>query len=100
MLIVAILTVKTDAAASFHAFEKIAVGVMGRYGGSLERNVVVLPKPGEDTFREVHVLRFPSPDAFAAYKSDPEIAKALPLRNTAVVQTEILTGEEGPLYAG
>jgi uncharacterized protein (DUF1330 family) len=100
MLIVAILTVKTDAAASFHAFEKIAVSIMARHGGTLERTVVVLPGPGESVFREVHVLRFPDAAAFAAYKADPEMAKALPLRNAAVVQTEILAGEEGPLYGG
>lgn len=100
MTLVAILTVRTDAADRFHAFEKVAARVMARYGGAIERTVVVRDLDSDDRFREIHIVTFPDRDAFDAYRRDAELAAAAHLREESVIATEILIGEEGPAYGG
>ena len=46
----------------------------------------------------MHVVTFPDPSAFAAYRADPARADLAGLRTGAVVATEILVGEDGPTY--
>jgi len=94
MLVVAILTIVPGQLDAFHDFEQEVARVMARHGGAIERAVFV---PGEPA-REVHVLRFPSPEAFAAYRADPALAALAPRRAAAVAATEVLVGEEGPAY--
>ena len=48
--------------------------------------------------REVHIVTFPSDDAFASYRRDPELAPLAALREAAIVETEILVGDDGPDY--
>jgi uncharacterized protein (DUF1330 family) len=94
MKIVAILTVRNEAAADFRAFEKTAAAAMARHGGALERAVAIPPEPGGATFKEVHLISFPDSAAFAAYRADAQLLAAIPLRDRSVVGTEILIGEE------
>jgi antibiotic biosynthesis monooxygenase (ABM) superfamily enzyme len=98
LAMVAILTVKQDRAESFRAFEERAANVMKKYGGCLERTLVAKSQPGEDTFREAHWVTFPSRDAFAAYRADPELASFQHLREESVVRTELCHGTPGPAY--
>jgi hypothetical protein len=96
MVLVAILTVPVAAAAEFRDFERRAAVVLARHGGRIEQTVVV---PGDATvFREVHVVRFPGPQAFAAYRADPDLAALASTRARVVTHTELLAGEDGPRY--
>lgn len=99
MILVAILTVRTGAAEQFRAYEKHAATVMKTHGGRIERTVVVAPEVGTEVFREVHIVTFPSAQAYAAYRGDAGLAQAAHLRETAVVDTQVLIGEEGPSYS-
>jgi uncharacterized protein (DUF1330 family) len=98
MMLVAILTVRPEALDTFRSYEHQAARIMARHGGAIER-VVVIPgeKPGVP-LKEVHLVRFPSAGAFAAYRADPALAALVSLRNASVLSTELLFGEEGPRY--
>lgn len=96
MLVVAILTVRRSELATFRRYEHAAARIMRRYGGAIER-ALVLEDTGE-TFRELHVVRFPDDAAFARYREDPELAALGPLREASVVSTEAWPAEDGPRY--
>ena len=97
VVLVATITVRRAELEAFRAFERHAARVMASHGGRIERAIVV---QGEgETLREVHLVRFPDEAAFAAYRDDPELASALPLRDRSVVATEVLRGEDGPDYS-
>jgi uncharacterized protein (DUF1330 family) len=96
VLIVAILTVRRARADEFRRFETAAAKLMARHGGAIERAVVLDDPPESETFRELHLVRFPDAAAFAAYRADPALAALAVLREAAVVSTEIWTGTDGP----
>jgi len=98
MVLVVILTVRREALEAFRAFETKAAAVMARYGGALERAVVIPPEGEAPHLKEVHLVTFPDAQAFAAYRQDGELAAVAHLRQASVVATEVLTGEEGPDY--
>jgi len=98
MLLVVILTVRPEALDAFRAFERQAARIMARHGGRIERAIVIPPGPPGPSFKEVHLVSFPSPEALAAYRADPALQALTPLRETAVLNTEIWVGEEGPQY--
>lgn len=98
--IVAILTVRKEAIEKFRAFESHAAGVMKKYGGRIERTVVLLADGSPDVIKEVHIVTFPTEKAFAAYRQDATLAQAADLRNQSVVHTELLVGVDGPRYVG
>jgi uncharacterized protein (DUF1330 family) len=100
MTLVVILTVRRRALDSFRAFERRAAAVMARYGGRIERTVVVDPDASSDVLKEVHVVTFPSAAAMEGYRNDAALAAALPLREASVTATELLVGEDGPDYGG
>lgn len=99
VLIVAILTVRKEALETFHAYERHAAAVMAAHGGRIERTVVVAPDASPEVIREIHLLAFPSAEAFAAYRRDPRLAEHAALREQSVLHTEVLVGVEGPSYA-
>jgi hypothetical protein len=96
MTIVAIMTVRSDAAGTFREFERRAAAVMADHGGAIERTVVIQGEHG--TFREIHIVTFPDPAAFEAYRRDERMREAAPLREASVIATEIMIGEDGPDY--
>jgi hypothetical protein len=98
MTLVAILTVRKSALDRFREFERHAAAVMATYGGRIERTVVVVGDEVAEVLKEVHVVTFPSEQAFAAYRSDARLRELAPLRDEAVVHTDVLTGEDGPRY--
>jgi len=87
-VVVALLAIHDGQRAAFEQFETIAVRVMRRHGLVLERAITL------DDGRELHVIRVPSEDAFDAYRADPELAAALPLRDASVSATEIARGQD------
>lgn len=48
--------------------------------------------------RELHVVRFPSTDAFDAYRQDPELGSLRGQRERCVLATEIWSASAGPRY--
>lgn len=98
MTLVVILTVRSEAIEQFHAFERKAAEIMARYGGAIERTVIVSPENASDRFREIHIVTFPDAEAFAAYRADSELRSMGYLREESVIATEILVGEDGPDY--
>jgi len=98
LVLVATLQVRRDALDAFRRFEAIAARVMSRHGGAIERVVVLRPEAPDADHREVHLVRFPDEAAFAAYRGDPELLAASPLREQSVIATSILVGTDGPDY--
>jgi uncharacterized protein (DUF1330 family) len=98
LLVVAILTIRPGAAGQFREFETRAARILARHGGSVERTVAVEPSVADEQ-REVHLLRFPSKEAFARYRTDAELASLAELRSASVAHTEMLIGREGPQYS-
>jgi hypothetical protein len=96
--LVVILTVRNDSVESFRTFEHHAARVMARYGGAIERTIVVPSAPESPTFREVHIVTFPDDAAFARYREDEELRTHGHLREASVVNTEVLAGVPGPRY--
>src|SRR5262245_27461292 len=86
--------------AEFEAYERKAAQVMQRYGGVIQKVVRVSdanPSSDGQPF-EVHVLGFPSLEAFHAYRAVPELAGFAAERSAANTLTELLLGEAGPNY--
>lgn len=99
MTLVVILTVRRDAIEKFRTFERHAARVMETHGGRIERTVVVAPDGLPDVIKEIHVVTFPNERAFAAYRTDEQLARFAHLRDQSVVHTEFFAGEDGPSYA-
>lgn len=97
MIVVAVMKVKRAELEAFRAFETVAARRMAAHGGRIERTVVSDDGTAE-TLTEIHFVRFESPQAFAAYRADPELSAHAELRARSVVETTIYTGEEGPAY--
>jgi uncharacterized protein (DUF1330 family) len=97
-VLVAILGVRPVAVDQFRAYEHQAATIMRRYGGTIARTVAVDPAGDEALLKEVHVVTFPNAEAFAAYRQDPDLARAAPLRQAAIETTQILIGRDGPSY--
>lgn len=98
MTLVAILTVLNAARERFHDYERQAARIMARYGGAIERTVVIDSAADADTFREVHLVTFRDPESFAAYRDDAELKALASTRAECIVSTEILLGRDGPSY--
>jgi len=97
-LMVVKLEVRRSALAAFEEYERAAARVMRDYGGAIERTVRIDDGSGE-TFVEVHLVRFPDEAGFQDYRANTALAGLRHLRDAAVVETELLVGEDGPDYA-
>jgi hypothetical protein len=98
MILIATLTVRRAAAEEFRRFEREAARIMERHGGAIERVIALRHAGDSELYRELHVVRFPSDEAFAAYRQDPELVGLGVLRDFAIAKTEILFGDEAPGY--
>ena len=98
MVLVVILTVRSEALEQFRAFETRAAAIMARHGGAIERTVVVPPRGDGELLREIHIVRFPDERAFSAYRNDRDLAEVAHLREASVARAEMLIGDDGPDY--
>ena len=69
-------------------FEKQAITIMNRYRGRLV-SAFETARREDGTGEEVHVLEFPSEEAFALYRGDDSLAELSGLRNQAILSTEV-----------
>jgi uncharacterized protein (DUF1330 family) len=98
MILVAILTIRQDFLEAYRAYEYRAAEIMAGHDARIERTVVLESDPNEETFKEVHLLRFPDSAALKAYRADPKLLALAPIREKVIVSTELLVGEDGPDY--
>jgi uncharacterized protein (DUF1330 family) len=98
MIVVAIMTVRKNEIEKFRSFESKAAAIMASHGGVIERTVVIPLPISPELFKELHIVTFPSEQAFAAYRQDKALQEVAHLRAESVVETEILVGETGPNY--
>jgi uncharacterized protein (DUF1330 family) len=98
MILIARLTVRRAAAEQFQRFEREAARILARHGAAIERTVALRAPPDDPQFVEVHLVRFPDDAALASYRDDPALAALAPLRDAAILATEIWVGDDGPSY--
>ena len=98
LVLVVTLAVRRSAIEQFRQYERAAARVMRRYGGAIARTVAIATPAEAPLVEEVHIVTFPDAEAYAAYRNDPELAAAAPLRQASVESAQIAQGEEGPDY--
>jgi uncharacterized protein (DUF1330 family) len=96
MTVVALLAVRRDMLAAFQAYERAAASIMARHGGAIDRVIALAPE-GEH-HREIHVVSFPSPAAWDAYRADPALAALSTDRAAVIVSTQVWIGADAPAY--
>ena len=96
MIVVALLTVRREQLAAFHAYERAAAFIMARHGAAIDRVIELAPE-GEH-HREIHVVSFPSRSAWDAYRADEALAARAGDRAAAIVSTDVWIGADVPPY--
>ena len=86
MIVTAKLWIVPGERDAFDTFESRAFERMQAHGASVLS--VTRPETGPD---EIHVIDFPSAEAFANYRNDPEMAQLKELRARAIAKTEVST---------
>jgi antibiotic biosynthesis monooxygenase (ABM) superfamily enzyme len=84
----------------FEAYESKVSRIMARYGGVIERAIRTsgASDEGSDEPFEVHVLKFPSRDLYAAYLDDAERRFLSEERAGIITNSDVLVGTPGPTY--
>ncbi len=92
--IIACLYATEKGLSALQDFESKVLPLLADHGGQLVSafapELDILTQ--EETPDEVHVLQFPSKDAFAAYRADPRHQALSGERNRAIRKTRILAG--------
>lgn len=94
------LWIRRARVAEFEAYERKAARIMLRHGGVI-RNVIRVSDQepsGEEPPFEIHLLAFPSLDAFLGYRADSELADLAAERSSVILRTEVTVGSAGPNY--
>ena len=78
-------------------FERQAVAIMKRHGGQL-LSAFETCRNEDDSGEEVHVLAFPSDEAFAGYRVDGDLVDLKDLRDRAISHTEVLVSKRLKTY--
>jgi uncharacterized protein (DUF1330 family) len=99
VLVVHLYATDKDVAA-LQAFEAKVLPLLADHGGQLE--VAFAPSPEfatpQEVPDEVHILRFPSAQAFHAYRADPRHGALAAERTRVIRNTEILGSETQITY--
>jgi len=84
----------------FERFEAEASRIMARHGGRIERRMATSELSGidGDVPYEVHLVTFPSPESFEAYRLDPELTPLAELRSRAIRRTTIWRSTDLPTF--
>jgi uncharacterized protein (DUF1330 family) len=98
-VVVASLWIREGRVAEFEAYERKASRIMKRYGGTIERAVRIEAGTALDRPFEVHLVSFPSPAMFDAYRADTELITLSHEREAVITKSLVLVGASGPAYA-
>lgn len=84
-------------------YEGAASHIMKRHGGRIERRIGLTADTTESgeasrAPHEVHLVTFPSEDAFDDYIQDPALAEWADLRARVIQRTEVWRGKELPSF--
>ena len=81
-------------------YESRVIPIMSAHGGRLLS--AFRPKGSEhpEIPDEIHLIEFPSEEAFQAYRSDPEVARLAERRGVVISKTAIYVSEELLDYKG
>ena len=99
MILVASLWIRADAVAQFEAFERRVAAIQARHGARIERAIRIAgPAANAAEPFEVHVVSFPSGQALAAYRADPDLTALAELRATIFTRTTFVVGADVGIY--
>ncbi len=79
-------------------FERKAVSIMSHYGGALI-SAFEIPYEGMEAGAEIHVLQFPSLQAFHRYREDGQLKDLSQLRSEAISETKVTLGHKSKSYS-
>jgi len=84
----------------YERFEAEASRIMARHGGRIERRLATSAPAGTDgdVPDEVHLVTFPTPDSFEAYRRDPALPPLSDLRARAIRRTVIWQSHDLPRF--
>ena len=84
----------------YERFEAEASRIMARHGGLIERRMATTSgaTDHDDVPDEVHLVSFPSPESFEAYRLDPELTPLAELRSRAIRRTVIWQSNDLPRF--
>ncbi|MGZ5008358.1 MAG: DUF1330 domain-containing protein [Methylobacter sp.] len=100
VFIVATFWVQEGNVVAFEEYERKAARIMKKYGGSIERVIRFLPHSDKlNQPFEVHLVQFPSHEAFAGYQSDLEYKVLSSERDAAITKVVVHVGQESLAYA-
>jgi hypothetical protein len=85
LTLVQIVRIPAPGVDAFRRYESLVLPLLARYDGRLERRLRTA-----DGQTEVHVLSFPSRDAFDAYMRDPDRARRVALKESSGASAELL----------
>lgn len=98
MTLLATLSFHETDKAKFRAYERKAVAIMAKHGGRIEQAFFGRDEDAK-VCKEIHVVRFPSEDAFEAFRNDQALRDLAGERAECVLETHILTCEEEVDYS-
>ncbi len=94
LILVVLLEVRRESAAAFSQYEASAMAIMARHRGRIERVIELESQPQDASFRHVHVVRFEDAAAFDSYRQDPDMLSLAPLREVAILNTQLWRGRD------
>lgn len=95
-----LLHVDPDHREDYERFEAEASRIMARHGGRIERRLATAASDDdEDVPDEVHLVTFPSPESFHAYRHDAALEPLGELRARAIRRTVVWHSSELPSFA-
>ena len=95
VIVLLVARVPAGGVASFLAYEAAVLPSLDVHGGALERRLRRVEAGGDVV--EVHVVRFASTAAFAAYRADPARMAHRALLAASEARIEVLELEEAPV---
>ena len=91
LTLVLVARIPPDGVERFRRYEDAVLPLVAEHGGRLERRL--RDASGQV---EVHVVAFPSPEAFASYRADPRRAAHAELLEASRAAIEVLAVEDVP----
>ena len=97
-ILIVSLWLRNNDVAAFEAFERQAAQAMAKFDGRVERAIRISDAEADSPF-EIHIVSFPSEEAFRMYRQSSESRNLAQARDSVILKTEILAGSEAEVYA-